>query len=329
MKRRTFIGTAALIGLPGARMAGNLLFPERAAAQTGAGKIPPTVVSTWNFPGANEAASEALKRGATPLDAVESGIRVTEADPANTSVGIGGFPDRDGHLTLDASIMDGSGRCGSVVFMEGIDHPISVARLVMEKSPHVMLAGEGAARFAQEHGYALKKELTPGAGKAYDEWLKENDYHPKPLGRDNHDTIGMLALAGGKMAGGCSTSGAAWKMHGRVGDSPIIGAGLFVDEAVGAATSTGLGETVIRIAGSALVVELMRQGMTPGDACRAAVERVYEKHPAERTNKGFLVAFLALRKDGEVGAYGFGPGFEYVVVRDGARTIVTSEYLKV
>ncbi len=297
--------------------------------QSGQGMGAPVVVSTWNFAGANEAAAEALNRGASPLDAVESGIRVTEADPANTSVGIGGYPDRDGHLTLDASIMDGSGKCGSVVFLEGIDHPISVARLVMEKSPHVMLAGEGAALFAEEHGYAVKRELTPAAKKAYDEWLKTSDYRPRPLGRENHDTIGMLAMAGGKMAGGCSTSGAAWKLHGRVGDSPIIGAGLFVDETVGAATSTGLGETVIRIAGSALVVELMRRGMTPGEACRAAVERVYEKHPAERANKGFLVAFLALRKDGEAGAYGFGPGFEYAIVREGKKTIVASEYLKV
>ena len=329
MKRRTFIGTAALLGLPAASLAGTILRPHPNAVRTPGDVGGAVVVSTWNFAGASEAAIAALDRGQSPLDAVEAGIRVTEADPSNTSVGIGGHPDRDGHLTLDASIMEGSGRCGSVVFMEGIDHPISVARLVMEKSPHVMLAGEGAARFAQQNGYALRKELTPGARKAYEEWLKTSGYRPEPIGPDNHDTIGMLALKEGKMAGGCSTSGAAWKMHGRVGDSPIIGAGLFVDDAVGAATATGLGETVIRIAGCALVVELMRQGRSPEEACRGAVERLYEKHPEQRTNTGFLAAFLALRKDGEVGAYSFGPGFEYALVRKGARSIVKSDHLKV
>lgn len=329
MKRRTFIGATTLLGLSGSRMAAGIPGPVRFAGQTGSSGVAPIVVSTWNFAGANEAAAEALKRGSTPLDAVEEGIRVTEADPGNTSVGVGGYPDREGHLTLDASIMEGSGKCGSVVFLEGVDHPISVARLVMEKSPHVILAGDGAARFAQEHGYVIRRELTPGARKAYEKWLTENPDRPKPVGRENHDTIGMLAMIDGKMAGGCSTSGAAWKMHGRVGDSPIIGAGLFVDDGVGAATSTGLGEMVIRIAGSALVVELMRQGRTPDEACRAAVDRVYEKHPESRTNKAFHVAFLALRKDGEVGAYGFGPGFEYAVVRDGTKSVITSDHLKV
>jgi len=211
MKRRTFIGTAALLGLPAGKLAGELLFPGRALSQTGVvsqtptGRGNPVIVSTWNFAGASEAASDALSRGASPLDAVEAGIRVTEADPANTSVGIGGYPDRDGHLTLDASIMDGSGKCGSVVFMEGVDHPISIARLVMEKSPHVMLAGEGAARFAEENGYTVRKELTAGARKAHEEWLKSSEYRPKPLGRENHDTLGMLVLKDGKMAGGCST----------------------------------------------------------------------------------------------------------------------------
>ncbi len=329
MKRRTFIGAAALLGLPARSLAGRMLDPgARTPRDQGEGDAG-VVVSTWNFAGASEAAGESLDRGASPLDAVEAGIRVAEADPSNTSVGIGGYPDRDGHLTLDASIMEGNGRCGAVVFMEGIDHPISVARLVMEQSPHVLLAGDGAARFAMEHGFESRKKLTPGAKQAYQDWLKASGYRPAPIGPENHDTIGMLALKGGKLAGGCSTSGAAWKMHGRVGDSPIIGAGLFVDDAVGAATSTGLGETVIRIAGSALVVELMRQGRSPREACRGAVERLYEKHPELRADTGFLAAFLALRKDGEVGAYGFGPGFEYALFRRGVKTVVKSEYLKV
>lgn len=329
MKRRTFIGTAALLGLPAGSLAGKFLEPRAGNAPAPGDGDAGVIVSTWNFTGASEAAAERLDRGGSPLDAVEAGIRVTEADSSNTSVGIGGYPDRDGHLTLDASIMEGNGRCGAVVFMEGIDHPISVARLVMERSPHVLLAGDGAARFALEHGYTPRKTLTPGARKAHEEWLKSTGYRPAPLGPGNHDTIGMLALKGGRLAGGCSTSGAAWKMHGRVGDSPIIGAGLFVDDEVGAATSTGLGETVIRIAGSALVVELMRQGRSPEEACRGAVKRLFEKHPEQRENAGFLAAFLALRKDGEVGAYGFGPGFEYAMVRKGVKTVVKPDYLKV
>jgi N4-(beta-N-acetylglucosaminyl)-L-asparaginase len=333
MKRRRFLATTALVSLPASSILGDL---ARASAPGLAGSDPaggppssPVVVSTWNFAGANEAAFESLKLGGTPLDAVESGIRVVESDPTNTSVGIGGYPDRDGHLTLDASIMEGAGRCGSVVFTEGVANPITLARLVMEKTPHVMLAGEGAEQFAREQGLPLRKDLTPGARKAWEEWLNSSGHSPPPVGKDNHDTIGLLALKDGRMAGGCSTSGAAWKMRGRVGDSPIVGAGLFVDDAVGAATSTGLGETVIRVAGSALIVELMRQGRTPTDACREAVERILSKQPQYRGQMKFLVAFLALRKDGEVGAYGAGPGFEYAVVRDGKKTVVTADYTEV
>ena len=322
MKRRTFIATAAL-GLPGIRHASGSPRTRPASIRSAGGAV---VVSTWNFPGANEAAYESLARGKTPLDAVEAGIRVTEADRSNTSVGIGGYPDRDGHLTLDASIMEGTGRCGSVVFMEGIDHPISVARAVMEKTTHVMLAGVGATQFALEEGFRYRRELTDGARKAYGDWLKSGGHRPKPVGEENHDTIGMLVLRDGKIAGGCSTSGAAWKMHGRVGDSPIVGAGLFVDDEVGAATSTGLGETVIRIAGSATIVELMRRGETPADACRTAVERIMSKEDASHGGGGFLVAFLAMRKDGEIGAWGCGPGFEYVVMRGGGRDVVKAEY---
>ncbi len=315
--------TTAALGLPALGL--TVRTPRLAAAPVRQGDEP-VVVSTWNFPGANEAAYDSLATGGTLLDAVESGIRVVEADRGNTSVGIGGYPDRDGHLTLDASIQEGTGKCGSVVFMEGIAHPISVARAVMEKSPHVMLAGEGATRFARENGFRFNKELTPGARKAYEEWLKRGGYRPAPIGEGNHDTIGLLVMRGGKMAGGCSTSGAAWKMHGRVGDSPIVGAGLFVDDGAGCATSTGLGETVIRIAGSATIVELMRQGVPPESACRIAVERIMSKQPEYRDQGGFLVAFLAMSREGEIGAWGCGPGFEYVVIRGGQREVVRAEY---
>jgi len=319
MKRRTFLTTAAM-GVP---VIGLAALPRRRQPPADDGAL---VVSTWNFQGANEAAYASLSGEGSLLDAVEAGIRVAEADRANTTVGVGGYPDRDGHLTLDASIMEGTGRCGSVVFMEGIDHPISVARAVMEKSPHVMLAGEGATQFATESGFTYRKELTPGARKAYEEWLRAGGYRPKPLGPGNHDTIGLLVRKGGKMAGGCSTSGAAWKMHGRVGDSPVIGAGLFVDDEAGCATSSGLGETVIRISGTATVVELMRQGKPPEEACRRAVERIMAKQPEYKGNGGFLVAFLAMSAAGEIGAWGCGPGFEYAVVKDGKKEVVRSGY---
>jgi len=322
MKRRKFITTATL-GLPAVALATGSLRAGRPLLQS---TPEPVVVSTWNFPGANEAAYQSLSTGGTLLNAVEAGIRVTEADKSNTSVGIGGYPDRDGHLTLDASIMEGTGKCVSVVFMEGIDHPISVARAVMEKSPHVMLAGDGATQFAREEGFTYRKELTPGARKAYEEWLEKGGFRPRPIGEGNHDTIGLLVGRDGKMAGGCSTSGAAWKMHGRVGDSPIVGAGLFVDDEAGCATSSGLGETVIRIAGSVTVVELMRQGATPTEACRAAVGRIMTKQPEYGEQKGFLVAFLAMTKKGEIGAWSCGPGFEYVVMREGKREVVRSQY---
>ena len=322
MKRRKFVAATAL-GIPAVGLLPGLIAARGRGTGSDGGRV---VVSTWNFAGANETAAEALTGGAPPLDAVERGIRVVESDPTNTSVGIGGYPDRDGHLTLDASIMEGTGSCGSVVFVEGVANPITLARLVMEKTPHVILAGSGAEQFAREQGLALRKELTPGARKAWEDWVKENHYAPVPIGRENHDTIGMLALSGGRMAGGCSTSGAAWKMRGRVGDSPIIGAGLFVDDTVGAATSTGLGETVIRTAGSALIVELMRQGRSPEEACRGAVERILVKQPQYRGKLKFLVAFLALRNDGEVGAWGAGPGFEYAVVREGEKSVVRAKY---
>jgi N4-(beta-N-acetylglucosaminyl)-L-asparaginase len=282
----------------------------------------PVVVSTWDFGvAANQAALAVLSAGGTALDAVEAGARIPEADLNNHSVGRAGYPDRDGHVSLDASIMDGSGNCGAVAALEHIAHPISVARRVMEKTPHVLLAGEGALQFAIEQGFAKEELLTPESEAAWREWLKSKDYHPVansetgtygklPGGKDNHDTLGILALdAGGKLAGACTTSGMAWKLRGRVGDSPIIGAGLYVDDAVGAATSSGVGEEVIRNVGSFLVVELMRQGMSPQQACEAAVGRIVKRRP--EAAKGLQVGFLALNKKGEAGAYAIQKGFVY------------------
>ena len=270
----------------------------------------PIVLSTWNFGlAANEAAWKILAANGRALDAVEAGARVPEGDPKETSVGLGGLPDRDGRVTLDACIMDEHGGCGSVAFLEHIVHPISVARLVMEKTPHVMLVGEGALQFALANGFKKEKLLTKESEQAWKEWTKKSEY--KPVANiENHDTIGIIALdANGNLSGACTTSGMAYKMHGRVGDSPIIGAGLYVDNEIGAATSTGVGEEVIRIVGCHLVVELMRQGHSPQEACQLAVERILKKNPAKA--KEVQVGFLALNKNGEYGAYCLQKGCTY------------------
>lgn len=269
----------------------------------------PIVVSTWNhgLP-ANEAAWKVLQTGGRALDAVETGVKVAEADPKVSSVGYGGLPDREGRVTLDACIMDEEGNCGSVAFLQHIKHPISVARRVMEKTPHVMLAGEGALRFALAQGFKKEKLLTPEAEKAWKQWLKTSRYKPI-INIENHDTISMLALdQSGNLSGACTTSGLAYKMHGRVGDSPIIGAGLYVDNEVGGACATGMGEAVIKMVGSHLVVELMRQGRSPQEACQAAVERIVKK---QKNYKDLQVGFLALNKEGQAGAYAIHPGFNY------------------
>lgn len=300
-------------------------FTGSAMAQKRRGKVPgkangPIVVSTWDFgQAANAAAWDVLGQGGTALDAVEAGARVPEADPANQSVGYGGRPDRDGHVTLDACIMDGRGRCGSVAALEHIMHAVSVARAVMERTPHVMLAGEGALQFALEQGFPKQDLLTERSRQEWQEWLKKAQYRPVPNienvlpgGEKNHDTIGILALdAVGELGGACTTSGMAYKLHGRVGDSPIIGAGLFVDNEVGAVTSTGVGEEVIRVAGSHTVVELMRQGRSPEEACREALERMVRRGAG--SSEDVQVAFLALRRDGAIGAHALRDGFSYAV----------------
>lgn len=272
----------------------------------------PLVVSTWDFGrDANVQAWKVLSANGRALDAVEQGVWVPEGDPTNTTVGYGGAPDRDGHVTLDSCIMDEFANCGSVAGLEHIVHPVSVARKVMEKTPHVMLIGDGALQFALANGFKKENLLTPASEKAWKEWLKKAEY--KPVANiENHDTIGMLALdVNQNLSGACTTSGMAYKMRGRVGDSPIIGAGLFVDNEIGAATSTGVGEEVIRICGSHLVVELMRQGSTPQEACESAVKRIVKNQPQK--SKEMQVGFLAISKTGEVGAYALQPGFTYAL----------------
>ncbi|MCH2021121.1 MAG: N(4)-(beta-N-acetylglucosaminyl)-L-asparaginase [Saprospiraceae bacterium] len=269
----------------------------------------PVIVSTWKHGlEANEAAWTVIDQGGSALDAVEKGVMVTESDPKNTSVGIGGTPDRDGNVTLDACIMNHEGDCGAVAFLKEIENPIAVARLVMEKTPHVMLVGKGAQEFAVQQGFKRKNLLTESSRKAWEEWKKVEEY-TTPINIENHDTISMLAIdKDGNMSGACTTSGLGYKMHGRVGDSPIIGASLFVDNEVGGACATGVGEMVIRVVGSHLVVELMRQGYKPELACKMAVERIISKH---KSVKGMQVGFLALNKNGESGGYAIYEGFNF------------------
>ncbi len=272
----------------------------------------PIVISTWDAGlAANKGAWEVLSRNGAALDAVEAGVKITEASQ-NCCVGLGANPDRDGYVTLDASIMDHEWNCGAVGFLERIKHPISVARRVMEKTPHVMLVGVGAQQFAIAEGFPLEPAtLSNDAKKNYEKWLKKAEYKPV-INVENHDTIGMVAMdAAGNLSGSCTTSGMGFKMRGRLGDSPIIGAGLFVDNEVGAVTATGQGEDVIRICGSHSVVEFMRQGMSPEQACKAAVEKIarIKKEKA----KDIQVAFIALNKKGEAGAYALQKGFTYAL----------------
>jgi isoaspartyl peptidase/L-asparaginase-like protein (Ntn-hydrolase superfamily) len=287
----------------------------------------PVIISTWNHGlTANEAAMKTLKDGGSVLDAVEHGVWVPEADPDNLSVGLGGLPDRDGFVTLDASIMGPDGNAGSVAFLQHIVHPVSVARKVMEETPHELLVGEGALQFALSKGFKKENLLTPKAEKAWKEWLKKSEYKPEINWENDpnkyHDTIGLLAVDDkGEIAGACTTSGLAFKMHGRVGDSPIIGAGLYVDNEVGAATATGMGELVLKTLGSFLVVEFMRNGMTPQEACKAAVLRIVKKLP---DNKKFQVGYIAVNKNGETGAYSLQKGFNYALYQGGENRMVNS-----
>ncbi len=320
MKRRQFLSiSSALPVVPAA------LSVASCAPPTGPGG--PVVVCTWDFGEVvARTAYEVLEKGGSPLDAVEAGVKIPEADPTVTSVGRGGAPDRDGHVTLDACVMEGNGNCGSVVFLENILHPVSVARAVMERTPHVMLAGAGALQFAREQGFSEDELLTPEAQKAYEAWLAAGTY--KPSSAQNHDTIGMLALSdSGSMAGACTTSGMAYKIRGRVGDSPIIGAGLFVDDEVGGATATGIGEAVVKVAGSHSIVELMRQGRGPQEACRIVLQRILDKQPQYRKEEGFLVGFLAMDRLGNIGGVSYRKGFQYSIVRDGQNQVVDAEHM--
>jgi len=320
----TAAGPAAALALPPANVRGKAL-----------------VISTWDDGlAANQAAWEILNKGGAALDAAEAGVLVTEASQ-NCCVGLGGNPDREGIVTLDACIMDHRFNCGSVAALERIKHPISVARRIMEKTPHVMLVGEGAQQFAVAQGFPLEPaRLSPDAEKNYRESLKTSEYKPVinientgnrktgPVGGpQNHDTIALLAFdAAGNLSGSCTTSGMGFKMRGRVGDSPLIGSGLYVDNEVGAAAATGQGEDIIRLAGAHTVVELMRQGLSPTAACRAAVERVARIKGAQA--KDIQICFIAVNNQGQHGAYALQKGFSYALCNAAdQRQLLKSEYL--
>lgn len=326
--RRSFLhklglGSAALIAAP------KLFAIEPIEKKNAISKLaPPIVISTWSHGiEANADAMQILKEGGKALDAVEKGVWVVEADPNNHSVGIGGYPDATGHVTLDASIMDHLGNAGAVAYLEEIVHPISVARKVMEDTPHVLLAGRGALDFALRQGLERQNLLTPEMEKAWQKWAETSEYKPV-VNFESHDTIGLLALdSENRLAGACTTSGMPYKLPGRVGDSPIIGAGLFVDGEIGAATATGMGELMMKTLGSFLIVELMRNGHSAQAACEIAVKRIWDRYSGDQNSEFFQVGYLALGKNGDIGAYAILPGFQYALAVNGENKLFDADYL--
>ena len=302
MKRRNFIFDIFSVGIVSAMStklrAVNLNFTPMVRS-----------ISTWKTTEANQKAGQMLDKGENALDAAVAGVAIEEENPKNTTVGYGGAPDRTGKVTLDACVMNHLGDCGSVVAVENIVNVARLAKDVMEKTPHVMLSGKGAQEFAISQGYIKTDLLTDKSKKEWEEWLQDQDYRPI-LNIENHDTIGMLCIdKNNNLSGACTTSGLAYKMKGRVGDSPIIGSGLYIDKKIGGAVATGLGEEVVKTVGSFLVVELMRQGLSPQEACEKAVKRIVSNNSQE--NK-FQVAYIAMNKKGEVGSYSIEPGFTYM-----------------
>lgn len=314
MKRRNFIFDIFTIGL--ASFLSNKLKAKDL-------NFSPMVrsISTWKTTEANLKSGKLLDNGYNSLDAAVQGVAVEEENPKNTTVGYGGAPDRTGKVTLDACVMNHLGDCGSVVAVENIVNVARLAKDVMEKTPHVMLAGKGAEDFAISQGYKKINLLTDDSKRAWKEWLENQEYRPI-INIENHDTIGMLCMdKNNNISGACTTSGLAYKMNGRVGDSPIIGSGLFIDNKVGGAVATGLGEEVVKTVGSFLVVELMRQGYTPQEACEDAINRIVTSN--SQKNK-FQVAYIAMNKKGEVGSFSIEPGFTYMDYNNGLNTEVKS-----
>jgi len=312
MKRKAFIDKSTM-GLSGLLISPSIFAKKSNHNSFNSISSNAFAIATWDVQRAVTTAGKSLDNGANALEAAISGAAVEEANILNTTVGKGGAPDREGTVSLDACVMDSNGNCGAVLAVENITHVAALAKDVMEQTPHVILAGEGARKFAKEQGYKTENLLSEPSKKAWKKWLKKSDYQPK-INIENHDTIGMLCYdQSGNLSGSCSTSGLAYKMKGRVGDSPIIGSGLFVDNTVGAAVATGLGEEVIKTVGSFLIVELMRQGKSPQKACEEAIERIIQK---QQGKPDFQVAYVATNKKGEIGAYSIHSGFSYTLYKN-------------
>lgn len=291
----------------------------------------PVVIATWPFglPAA-QVAWHGLAAGAAALDAVIDGVTYCEDDESVDSVGYGGLPDASGEVTLDACVMDHTGRCGGVACLRRIRSAAKVARAVMEKTPHVLLVGEPATSFAKSQGFEESNLLSPKAAEAYRAWKAKNPGAAKapipPRSQTGHDTIGMVAIdARGNLAGACTTSGRAYKLPGRVGDSPIIGAGLYVEAGVGAATATGVGEEVIRVCGSFDIVSRMSRGAEPAQALAEVLRRV-DKY---RGTRDVDVSFLALRADGAWAGMTLKlqTNFRFAVINPGRNELVKGEVL--
>ena len=330
MKRRNFLQKAALgsIGITalGSGLAATAATPKGAKDKQDvlpSNSLLPVVIATWSVEQATKKAWQSMQQGSSALDAVITGCGVEEANAQGQSVGIGGLPDRDGRVTLDACVMNEKGDYGAVLCMQNIKHPIAVAKKVMEDTPHVILAGVGAEEFAVSQGFKRENLLTEQSKKDWEIWKKTSKYKPI-INIENHDTIGMLAIdKNGTISGGCTTSGLAYKMAGRVGDSAIVGSGLFVDNEIGAATATGLGEEVLKTVGSYLIVELIRQGKSPQEACELAILRIIEKTP---NFEDFQVGYIAVNKKGETGAYSIHEGFTTTTYQDEKNTIINPSF---
>ncbi|PLX10191.1 MAG: glycosylasparaginase [Marinilabiliales bacterium] len=326
INRRKFLESAAALGLIGA-LPSKVLKAGNKITNRGIKYKLPIVISTWSHGlEANAESVRVLNEGGGIVDAVEKGVMIPESDPNNHSVGLGGFPDITGKVTLDASIMGPDGNAGGVCFLENIVHPISVARKVMDETPHVLLSGSGALKFALDNGFEEENLLTEKALQGWKKMLERENRTPEINWEEKHnelhDTIGLLAInEESDIAGACTTSGLAAKMRGRVGDSPIIGAGLYVDNEIGAATATGMGELVLKTLGSFLVVELMRNGASPQQACEQAVKRIVDK---VADHKKYQIGLLALSKKGEIGAYSIQPGFNYALYAEGKNQLLNA-----
>ncbi len=332
MKRRHFIKNASLTGV-GLAVGSSIVScnetnteastSEDSKAMTIDTSKFPIAICTWNFVDANAKAGAALSSGKKALDAAIEGVAVEEENIKNTTVGKGGAPDREGNVTLDACVMDSNGDCGSVLYVKNITNVAALAKKVMEDTPHVILAGDGAEEFGYTQGFKKENLLTEDSEKAWEEWKKTSEYKPI-INIENHDTIGMLCIdKDGDIAGACTTSGLSYKMKGRVGDSPIIGSGLFIDNEIGGAVATGMGEEVLKTVGSFLIVELMRNGMSPQEACEEAIRRIVTKN--ERY-KDFQIAYIAMDKSGNIGSYCIHEGFTYMKYQNEENENVHSDF---